>query len=122
MTMKSKFTPGPWKITETMFGVGNLPVCGVETTLAEAIANCGTKQNKQHSANAQLMSASPDLYAFAECSAAIDCASCDPRYDPQPVLRSHGWNGEENTGVFLSRIRRNALEKAVGHYLGRAAA
>jgi hypothetical protein len=71
-------------------------------------------------ANARLIASAPDLLAYAECSAALDCEKADPAYDAQPVLRSHGWNGQENPGLFLSRIRRNAIEAATGAYLGRA--
>ena len=126
MTTKSNYTPGPWKVIRPQ---GDDPY-GDITVGAENRHVCRLWQddapvhdyNAAQRANARLIAASPDLFAFAECSAAIDCASCDPRYDAKPVLRSHGWNGEENPSVFLARIRRNAIEKAVGHYLGRAAA
>ena len=73
----------------------------------------------QATANAHLIAAAPNLLAYAECSAALDCARCDPRYDPHAVLFRHGWNVEEDPSVFLSRIRRDAITKAVGHYLGK---
>lgn len=71
---------------------------------------------------ARLFAAAPKLLAYAECEAAIACGKADPRYDPKPVIRSHGWNEQtESIGLFLSRIRRMAVEAAAGSYLGRAA-
>lgn len=123
--MTTKHTPGPWHrdgfdlaaIIRLKFPIGH-PECKHISGTYETIARC---DGENWDANARLISASPDLFAFAECSAALDCGRADPRFDPLPVFRSHGWNGEENTGVFLARIRRAAIEKAVGHYLGRAA-
>lgn len=68
------------------------------------------------------MKAVPKLLAYAGCEAAIACGKADPRYDPKPVLTSHGWNEQtESAGLFLARIRRKAVGEATGSCLGRAA-
>ena len=69
-----------------------------------------------------LLEVAPKLLSYAECEAAVACGKADPRYDPRPVLNSHGWNEQtESAGLFLARIRRKAVEDATGSYLGRAA-
>jgi hypothetical protein len=62
------------------------------------------------------------LQAYAECEAALACGKTAPRYAPQPVLRSHGWNEQiESLGLSLARICREAVTVAIGGDLGRAA-
>lgn len=109
----NKYTPGPWAIEE----VGE----GAEIVNREHDGENWNIATVFDRANARLIAASPMLLAYAECEAAIACGRIDPGYDAQPVLLSHGWSGKENPGLFLSRIRRNAIEAATGNYLGRAA-
>lgn len=130
----TKHTPGPWYVGDINIDpdegvLGEVAIMartdsGITGVYCPAVAlPFGSSKGPEIAmANARLISASPDLFAFAECSAAMDCATYDPRFDLKPAFRSHGWNGEESPAVFLARIRRSALEKAVGHYLGRTAA
>ena len=52
-------TPGPWHVSDDMYGVGNLLVAGVTASNAEPIANCGL--GKTGKANARLIAAAPEL-------------------------------------------------------------
>ena len=41
--MTQKFTPGPWRITHEMRGVGNVRTHGVESAAGHgSVANCGS--------------------------------------------------------------------------------
>ena len=58
--MKHANTPGPWRITDEMRGVGNVRVHGVESASGHgSVANCGADDTG--AANARLIAAAPDL-------------------------------------------------------------
>lgn len=119
MSHNSKHTPGPWYRNGHMISVNpNSSIC----VMIEFDSFGSTQPAHNCEANARLICAAPKLLAYAECEAAIACGKADPRYDYKTVLRSHGWNEEtESASLFLSRIRRAAIEAATGSYLGRAA-
>ncbi|WP_435008033.1 hypothetical protein P12x_005300 [Tundrisphaera lichenicola] len=115
MSQNAKHTPGPWQASKG----GSAILDSTGHQIAYTLAHDG---DRPYEANARLIAASPGLLAYAECEAAIACGRADPRYDPKPVLSSHGWNEQtESAGLFLARIRRKAFEEATGGYLGRAA-
>ena len=58
--MKTKHTPGPWTIAESMYGVGNLLVAGVVKD-HQPIANCGYDDTGESQANARLIASAPEL-------------------------------------------------------------
>lgn len=78
----SKFTPGPWVITD----IDNLPDGGKWIDISDgayAIPIVSVR-GKDHDANAALIAAAPDMYealkgllAKVECGTALECELCD---------------------------------------------
>ena len=76
MTTQTKWTPGPWRVSTEMRGIGNRKVDGVETAGGQSIANCGVDSE----ANARLIAAAPELAealaAYLEVIEAIGSGGC----------------------------------------------
>ena len=71
--MTNKHTPGPWRVSVDMRGLGNVPVAGVETVEGFSIANCGTHGE----ANASLIASAPDLLEALQAMLDADDAICN---------------------------------------------
>lgn len=92
--MKTKFTPGPWRISNNIHGIDNVKCWGVEADIAShgimppgtptfythTIANCGSTGK----ANANLIAAAPELLEALEIMlGVIGCNESD-----YPVYKS----------------------------------
>ena len=96
--MNTQHTPGPWHVSNDMYGVGNLLVAGVTASNAEPIANCGI--GKTGKANARLIAAAPDLLALLQRIAEGDVMAGD-------------FNHAETVHEY-QKLARAAIAKATG--------
>jgi hypothetical protein len=113
MTMsETKFTPGPWVLTERTIGVADT---GDYETLFEVRGHGGKWLNSffgdDEKANAHLMAAAPDLYAVAKAYEAWEAdVILNATWDEQelPRLTQSQWDRM----VAIQDLRNAALAKA----------
>lgn len=116
--MKAHYTPSPWSINDWPQKDANIRIGAIGTPLIAAVEIRDVSQNEQL-ANAFLISAAPELLAYAECEEAkrisllpSDKGGTGNSQSYYDTFTKHGWNGRD-VYAFLDQLRRTALTKAL---------
>lgn len=132
---QDKHTQGPWHIHRWYGAEGctdealhaedegvtveefrdNTEIKGIRGSNGESVAVCHDLATITP-ANARLLSAAPTLLAFTRCEAARAKAAAvgEYAYNPMPVYLEHGYSGQESVGLFIARLRNEALDIVEG--------